>query len=370
MVTPLLLLICYSFLGQPRRAEQLKSYFKGDLKAYDYIVTGDKLSESDLLYKFIIDKFREAHSYKKYLLPLVLFYLPYIFGLYLSFISFDFILRDSNSSAIWESVNTNLYNQISIACAGFMGAVFVVLTQLFWRSMTLDMQPKAFLNCTSRLLLVPFIAVVLANSIPGFESNPLKPELFIAFGTGLFYQSALRTIEKIWNKAVGQLTKNDFSLDLKLIHGIDNHDEFRLREEGINNAENLAVESVENLLINTNYSAERIVDWKDQAFLLIYVENEISEWRKMHVRGIMDVLGMAPEYFGENESKALIKAISTTLKKEEYVIERFINTVYNDPRPHRLWNFLKAATPTKIAEQLPGIKKKLTSEKSGASNPS
>jgi hypothetical protein len=134
---------------------------------------------------------------------------------------------------------------------------------------------------------------------------------------------------------------------------LETNDELRLWEEGITDAQHLAVEGIVSLLVNTTYSLECIIDWKDQAFLCAYVGNDLQKWRDLQIRGAMDVLGCAPSYYKPADRYHQLRAaISKAVGKEEAVVERFIDTVYNDPRVHQLWSFLRRTYPTAQAEPI------------------
>jgi hypothetical protein len=235
-----------------------------------------------------------------------------------------------------------------VPAAGFLGSVLVVLPHLFLRTIRSDLQSRTFLHMTIRLVVAPFLAVPVGY-LTGLAADR-GIVLIVAFGTGLFPDRAFMWFSQQWNRLLSAQDDARQSLPLRCLHGIQPDDELRLWQEGITDAQHLATENVVTLLINTAYPLGRIIDWKDQAFLFVYVGSEMDKWRHLSVRGAMDVLGLAPRYYSQARYEQIRAALATELHTPEPVIERLINTVFNDPRVHQLWEFLRRTYPAKLAE--------------------
>jgi hypothetical protein len=300
---------------------------------------------------FLQQEYEEGHRLARFAAPLVAFHLVYWPGLYWSCIAFSFMVEPQ--SAIWTATDRGVLQVVAVGAAGFIGSAAVVLWHFFWRTMRIDLQPRTFTHFAARLAISPILAVVVAKGIP-IEKLSENGMLFVAFGCGLATEFAFRLIASRWTKTVGEddRQKNmSGELPLQNLQGLSSNDELRLWEEGISDCEHLAVERVDRLLINTNYSVERIIDWKDQAFLYVYVRDELPKWRQLHVRGALDILGLAPEYYKDRYA-AICAALAKELGKEQAVIERFIDTIYQDPRSHQLWHYLTVAHPVKPAKKI------------------
>jgi hypothetical protein len=315
------------------------------------LLAAKKLPKPDMsLSDFLKFRYEEAHSWKNYFLPLAVFHVVYLFGMYWSFVELGFLISRGQGE-VWKAYSVSTLSIASIPAAGFVGAGLLVLNHLFWRTVKNDLTPRAFLHLTSRLLAAPIVAFALGKIFSiGIGSQPTI--LFIAFGIGLFPSSAFQLLEKKWLDLVSVKGPSGSELPLRNIQGIGRDDELRLWEEGIMDAEQLAVENVVDLLVNTNYSLERIIDWKDQAFLYVYVKDDIEKLRNVAVRGSMDVLGLEPKYYKRERSEAMRSALARVLQWDEAVIDRFVDTIYNDPRVHQLWGFLTHTYPTKPAEPI------------------
>jgi len=348
-VIPCLLFFVFVVIGRQERERNLKTLFQKETKVSDLF--NDPTAQTDLpLSDFLGQRYGEEHKLLGYLLPLVVFYLVYLLGLYWSFIGMGFILEPDKE--IWTPTDSIVLKNGVVGFSGFLGSGLTVLWHIFWRTMRADIKPHTFTNLTIRLVASPILAIVICKGI-FFSIEFQNVLLLIAFGSGLLTEKAFRFVEKRWwEKITGKKEFPDGYLPLRNLQGITRNDELRLWEEGIADSQHLAIEKVEWLLLNTNYSLERIIDWKDQAFLYIYVREELPKWQEIHARGAMDILGLAPKYFGVDKHDAMCKAIAKSFQKDEVVVSRFIDTIFQDPRVHQLWEYLKAAYPTKFAESI------------------
>jgi hypothetical protein len=352
MVMPLLLFIAFLSVGRPDRAQKLRSLFNESTAAQE-VLNAAKAAENVSLGEFLKQEYEEAHRLRRYGWPLVIFHIPYLFGMWWSCVAFGFTVDPHDTR--WAQADSLVLPIAAIGASGFIGSASIVLWHLFWRTMRTDLQPRSFTHFAARLTVAPILAIAVTGGIPHAADRQSLP-LFIAFGCGLLTQAAFRLLEYHWSKSVqvfgGRKNEMTGELPLQDIQGLTRNDELRLWEEGIADSEHLSVERVERLLIFTNYSLERIVDWKDQAFLYAYVRDELPQWRKLNIRGAMDVLGLAPRYYGAEKHQLMCKALAKEMKREQAVIERFIDTIYNDPRVHQLWKYLNDAYPTRIAEPI------------------
>jgi hypothetical protein len=348
MVIPILAYLSFEWRGKRQRIRLLTSIAQGEEKVTALLGPGTVQDINLPLSDFLRSRYEDAHSIKNYAIPLFVFHIVYLFGLYWCFVSIGFALSGGQGE-IWKEYGSQALAVAAIPAAGFLGSTLVVLWHLSWRTVRYDLQPHAFTHFSFRLIAAPMVAYAVAG-MSHLPNARIQLPTFIAFLVGLFPDSAFIWLETQWRKLALQKSQLGNFLPLRGIQGLGSNDELRLSEEGISDAENLAVESVVKLLINTTYSLERIIDWKDQAFLYLYVGNDFEKWRRCHIRGALDALGLAPAYFGKERFVVMRAALAKELHEEEAVIERFIDTIYNDPRVHQLWAFLTRAYPTRLAE--------------------
>jgi hypothetical protein len=198
-------------------------------------------------------------------------------------------------------------------------------------------------------MIVPPIAVLLGG-ITGLGFKVEIVQAALAFGVGMFPSYPIRAFRAWFIEKIGQ--KPATQLLLEEIQGIEQDDYMRLWEEGITDAQHLANTKIEDLVIRTAYPLERVVDWKDQAYLYIYVGEKFPEWKRLHIRGALDVLGLAPYYYGEDRYTLTLNALSEKLGTPKAILDRLIDTIYNDPAVHQLWKYTTTAFPTEIAKAI------------------
>jgi hypothetical protein len=112
-----------------------------------------------------------------------------------------------------------------------------------------------------------------------FDEN--HPSVLVAsFAIGAFplvvWQLVTATLKKFppFQAALPSLTA---SQPLDAIDGLSIWSQMRLEEEGIESVPNLATADLVDLMLNTKIPSHRLIDWVDQAILLIYLGAEKQE---------------------------------------------------------------------------------------------
>jgi hypothetical protein len=337
---PAILTAVYVYFGLRRRADDLVAYVgvqipSDENKSSTDYSTASVIPPGDLGHH-LKARFDQANRMPDYFVAAASFYVVYGVLLYWAFFAWGLALTGSTLSstpALWEAVK--------LGGTGAFGATLAAVWHLYWRVVRLDLVPRTFFQLSARLLASPFLAIVLAK-LPGDAGGFAAP--IIAFAAGAFGDEALRRLKAVGYKALN-IVGGDASLSLQYIQGISGDDELRLREEGICDVEHMAVCSVVTLATNTGYSLQRIVDWKDQAYLCTYVGKQIDAWRALLFRGALDVCDMAlPIYMGPDRA-ALVTSLATKLNVAAPVIERLIISIYNDRQVYQLWILSKAFSP-------------------------
>src|SRR5207245_2337161 len=86
MIIPLLLFSVFALVGRHERRSRLRALFRSETVVEDLL--SDATAEPTMkLGEFLQKRYDDAHQVSRYALPLVIFHLPYIFGLYWSCIS-------------------------------------------------------------------------------------------------------------------------------------------------------------------------------------------------------------------------------------------------------------------------------------------
>ena len=204
---------------------------------------------------------------------------------------------------------------------GFLGAYIFSLQLVYRRYSTFDLQPIVYMNCTLTIIagivfnFVAFNAINALTDTEGLEApNGFTAGILaiIAFSLGYFPLLAIRWFNRMAYKALGEERRRANALPLGLIDGISQFHETRLWDEGIDNLQNLASAAIDELLINTRFSAPEVIDWVDQAILYLYLEkNQIEIFRRGGIRSFSDLVEKWGGYYrayheGENEMRRLV----------------------------------------------------------------
>ncbi|MBC8354950.1 MAG: hypothetical protein H8E66_23480 [Planctomycetes bacterium] len=222
-----------------------------------------------------------------------------------------------------------LPDMLSAVRFGFLGAYVFCFQLIRRRYSTRDLQPFVYMSCAGVLLagmvfnFVAFSAinVLTRNATVEVEKSespddkkprPASPDgtpmenqtsspapnptgvgaglaAIIAFSLGYFQYLALRWFRQLAHAATRQQERRSSDLQLGLIDGLSQLHEERLRDEGIDNLQNLAAADLDQLVGNTPFNSQEIIDWVDQAVLYLYLEpNEIESFRRGGIRSVTD----------------------------------------------------------------------------------
>ncbi len=171
---------------------------------------------------------------------------------------------------------------------GFFGAYAFAISMLVRRFYQSDLRPSAYATVVLRIILVLLIVIVLhqlfaATAIESPVSN--QAEMVVAFVVGFFpligLQALQRAAAKVLHVFVPQLAP-DYPLDQ--LDGLNVWYEARLVEEGVEDMQNLTTMNLVDVILHTRAPVGRLIDWVDQAFLLIHLDradrDELAAARK------------------------------------------------------------------------------------------
>jgi hypothetical protein len=148
-----------------------------------------------------------------------------------------------------------------------------------------------------------FIAFIAISNI-GQQSGAEGLLAIIAFSLGYFPTLAIRWFNNLTFNALGMHQREANRLPLRLIDGISQWHETRLNDNGIDNVQNLAAANIQDLLLNTTFSAEEVIDWVDQAILYLYLdEDAIQSFRRAGVRTLSDFQTQWEDYYNNPNRK-------------------------------------------------------------------
>ncbi len=168
---------------------------------------------------------------------------------------------------------------------GFVGAYAFVSGMLIRRFYQSDLRPSAYASAVLRIILVLLIVAVLHQVIGGTASIANHAELAVAFVIGFFPLVGIQALQRVASKALRLFVPpitSEYPLDQ--LDGLNLWYEARLTEEGVEDMQNLTTMNLVDVILHTRVPAGRLVDWIDQAFLLIHLERtdraELNELRE------------------------------------------------------------------------------------------
>lgn len=159
---------------------------------------------------------------------------------------------------------------------GFLGAYAFAVSMLVRRFYQSDLRPSAYATVVLRIVLVMLIVVVLHQlfAVTAARSTVAnQSEMVAAFVVGFFplvgLQALQRAAAKVLRVFVPQLAP-DYPLDQ--LDGLNIWYEARLAEEGVEDMQNLTTMNLVDVILHTRAPVGRLIDWVDQAFLLIHLD--------------------------------------------------------------------------------------------------
>jgi hypothetical protein len=184
-----------------------------------------------------------------------------------------------------------------------LGAYFYALNLTVRGYVRGDLQPKTYSQVSARILQVLVISAVIwvlylaiapdsQATSAAIESNAAWA-LLLAFFAGVIPDTVLTALFEWLRQSLrryeirlgkrGQRRTGERqpliaeSQPLTSIQGVDLYDRARLEQEGVTNLEALVHGELVDLMIQTRIPTGRLVDWMDQAVLLLYTKGVVAE---------------------------------------------------------------------------------------------
>jgi len=155
----------------------------------------------------------------------------------------------------------------------FLGSYAFVTSMLIRRFFQSDLRPSAYATAVFRITLVLLIVAVLHQVMGGAAAVTSRAELAVAFVVGFFPLVGLQALQRVTSRALSQLVPpvtSEYPLDQ--LDGFNLWYEARLTEEGVEDMQNLTTMNLVDVILHTRVPPGRLVDWTDQAFLLLHLE--------------------------------------------------------------------------------------------------
>lgn len=167
----------------------------------------------------------------------------------------------------------------------FLGAYFFALQLLFRRYVRRDLRASAYVAVSMRVILAVMGVWVLgtamelmpAGSVGARDSERFVNTLLVgAFIVGVFPRVLWQVLQAGLKKRLGWLVAPNLGTELPIseLDGLTVWHEARFEEEDIENIPNMATADIVDLMINTRFPPDRIIDWVDQAILYTHLGHE------------------------------------------------------------------------------------------------
>jgi hypothetical protein len=231
---------------------------------------------------------------------------------------------------------------------GFLGAYFWIINNFLRRYFSADLNPNSFISASVHLITVFIISAVLQIGAAAI-SQLHYPVIIVAFVFGIFPRYGIQWILNHANRGgSGVNTPREIDKNpLTKLDGLNTWHEARLLEEKVENVQNLATVSLKELIINTNYSADQLVDWVDQALLFIHTQDLWHDsFQAVGIRTATDLLDNA----GCNEKSST--GIAERIEKLTVAINAAQAVACSQSEQPRNEAFLAAANLYKSAAQV------------------
>jgi hypothetical protein len=164
---------------------------------------------------------------------------------------------------------------------GWVGAWIYSFHLTFRRFLAYDLTPSVYIFTSSRFVLAMTVGGIVGTGVGTFSTAAGVPfdvnmatVSIVAFFIGFFPEQGLNWITATAQKVLKQQGGIAKETRLSEIEGLSIWHQGRLRQEGIENVQNLATADVLALVIGTPFPVTQIVDWVDQAILLVYASRE------------------------------------------------------------------------------------------------
>lgn len=281
-------------------------------------------------------------------------------------------VADAARSAVRQPFFQLLVPTPTAATMAFLGAYFFGVYLVLGGYFRGDLRPKIYNQITARLVTV----VVLAYLISALFSEGGQRNRYIwalAFVAGVVPTTVLQQIGVLASSIFRPLQKGDSSVakafsvafatprPLTDIDGIDLQEASRLESEGIPDIPSLAQADLVSAMVNTRLPIERLIDWTDQAILLLHLDegrdekldNRIERLRQVGVRTASELLAVVgadePHHAAPGGSQECIERIVTRNGADPITLELLVDELKREPAMGRIleWHHSELADVSK-----------------------
>lgn len=164
---------------------------------------------------------------------------------------------------------------------GWLGAYIYAFSLIYRRFQAYDLTPMVYIYAASRFLLAFVLGGIVGLAVGTLGSgtlnlnNNLVTVSVVVFFIGFFPEQGLDWISAFSKRVLGVGSGVAKETRLSELEGLSIWHQGRLQQEGIENVQNMATTYVPSLIVTTPFALGELVDWVDQAILLVYANDEM-----------------------------------------------------------------------------------------------
>ncbi len=233
---------------------------------------------------------------------------------------------------------------------GAVGAYFAVLLYLSRRVIRHDLTGGGAMLCALTLVLGPVLAGVLA-AIGIHISDPQKQNP--SFGADAVYFVAgvaprriaaaiVEAVTRLWIPDNGKAPPPTRIVPLGQVRGITSDIEERLSEEGVYDVTTLAMADPFLLLRNTSFDLRQILNWMDEALLMLTLP---ESWKAFEKEGITGAVDLA---WYHDAKPPELAALAARTKTDPAGLQEAVDRLVQDAQVRLVWFLYQAGS-----EELP-----------------
>jgi hypothetical protein len=214
----------------------------------------------------------------------------------------------------------------------FVGVYLFNLGNFIRRLYLGDLNEQVFWGAINRFWLSIGLSLVLQKA-----NFPLASQPGIFFSIGFLANIVLDWVLDGTLKALNFNQPSSQDLPLRMVKGINIWKAYRLEEEGIENVQNLATADVTELTVRTHYNFRTLIDWIDQALLLVRLNADQAKILTSQATAIsaIELAAASPRAAGND---AVANALATALKIDPVLMGATMDRLYEDEYVQTLWN--------------------------------
>ena len=183
---------------------------------------------------------------------------------------------------------------------GWLGAYIYSVHLTFRHFMAHDLTPKVYIFTANRFFLAMTVGSIVGVWLGTSQSAAsIDPNLnfatvsLVLFFIGFFPEQGMNWLYAATKRFLGLRGKLAKETPLSAINGLSIWHQGRLKQEGIESAQNLAVANIASLVVETPYDVAQIIDWVDQAILLEYAsDKQFHTFRQVGLHSASDLLAI------------------------------------------------------------------------------